>query len=157
MTNRSKLLTTMLSPLHLLATTTPTPTSAPGHQTQPVQVALTVVVTGAEQAEGLIGAALYAAAEGFPNQRAKAAQLSARPRTAPVDSFVFRGKTPGRYAVSVYHDTNSNGKLDTNLFGAPKESWATTASVRPRLRALRFEGAMISVTTDTRTEIRLER
>ena len=28
---------------------------------------------------------------------------------------------PGEYAFCVYHDTNSNGGLDTNLVGIPKE------------------------------------
>ena len=28
---------------------------------------------------------------------------------------------PGEYAFCVYHDTNSNGELDTNLVGIPKE------------------------------------
>jgi len=28
---------------------------------------------------------------------------------------------PGEYALCVYHDINSNGKLDTNLVGIPKE------------------------------------
>jgi len=27
----------------------------------------------------------------------------------------------GKYAVSVFHDENSNGKLDTNFLGIPRE------------------------------------
>jgi uncharacterized protein (DUF2141 family) len=33
----------------------------------------------------------------------------------------FPGVTPGTYAISVFHDENSNGKLDTNLLGIPRE------------------------------------
>jgi uncharacterized protein (DUF2141 family) len=33
----------------------------------------------------------------------------------------FSGIPPGTYAVSVFHDENSNGKLDRNLLGMPKE------------------------------------
>jgi uncharacterized protein (DUF2141 family) len=33
----------------------------------------------------------------------------------------FSGIAPGTYAVSVFHDENSNGKLDRNLLGMPKE------------------------------------
>src|ERR1700737_2736699 len=33
----------------------------------------------------------------------------------------FSGVTPGTFAVSVFHDENSNGKLDRNLLGMPKE------------------------------------
>ena len=124
---------------------------------QPSDVTLTVVVTGASTEGGTIGASLYSTADGFPGQVAKAAQTSARPRTAPVDSFVFRGLAPGPYAVSVYHDLNGNGKLDTNLFGVPKEPWGTSAKVRPRLRAPRFEEGTLNVTASTRVEIRVER
>ncbi len=123
----------------------------------PADLTLTVIVTGADQPKGQIGAALYASAEGFPNKQEKAAQTSVRPRTAPVDSFVFKGLTAGRYAVSVFHDQNSNTKLDANLFGVPKEPWGTTGTVRPRMRAPRFEEAAFNVTTDTRVEIRVER
>ncbi|MEM1357929.1 MAG: DUF2141 domain-containing protein, partial [Bacteroidota bacterium] len=30
---------------------------------------------------------------------------------------------PGRYVLAAYHDVNGNGKLDTNLFGAPAEPY----------------------------------
>jgi uncharacterized protein (DUF2141 family) len=33
----------------------------------------------------------------------------------------FSGIAPGTYAVSVFHDENSNGKLDKNFVGMPKE------------------------------------
>lgn len=118
---------------------------------------LTVVVVGATADGGAIAAALYASPDGFPGKVAKAAKVSQHPRTAAVDSFVFRGLAPGQYAVSVYHDLNSNGKLDANLFGVPKEPWGTSASVRPSLRAPRFEEGRIDLTTSTRIEIRVER
>ena len=33
----------------------------------------------------------------------------------------MRDVAPGDYAVSVFHDENSNGKLDRNFMGMPKE------------------------------------
>jgi uncharacterized protein (DUF2141 family) len=30
---------------------------------------------------------------------------------------------PGKYAIAVIHDENCNGKLDTNMFGIPKEGY----------------------------------
>lgn len=30
----------------------------------------------------------------------------------------------GDYGIAVYHDENSNGKLDRNFVGIPKEAWA---------------------------------
>ncbi len=153
MPNRLKQLPVPLVPLLLFggAGLAPTPTR------QPSTHSLTVIVTGAERDGGRLGAALFGAAPGFPGDQAKAAQTSVRPRTAAVDSFVFKAVTPGTYAVSVYHDLNSNGKLDANLFGVPKEPWGTTGKVRPSMRAPRFTEAQFDVTGDTRIEIRLER
>jgi len=34
---------------------------------------------------------------------------------------MFADVAPGEYAVSVFHDENSNGKLDRNFMGMPKE------------------------------------
>lgn len=139
------------------AATPITPTAQKSPPTVPTNLTLTVIVTGADNPGGQLGAALYSSAEGFPNKQEKATQTAVRPRTAPVDSFMFKGLTAGPYAVSVYHDQNSNTKLDANLFGVPKEPWGTTGTIRPKSRAPRFTEAMITVTTDTRVEIRVER
>ncbi len=153
MPNHLKLLPAPLVPLLLLGGTD----LAPKTTGRPATHSVTVVVTGADRDGGQLGAALFSAAPGFPGDRAKAAQTLLRPRTAPVDSFVFKAVAPGTYAVSVYHDLNSNGKLDSNLFGVPKEPWGTTAKVRPSMRAPRFTEAQFDVTADTRIEIRVER
>jgi uncharacterized protein (DUF2141 family) len=36
---------------------------------------------------------------------------------------VFKGVEQGVYAISVFHDVNGNGKLDTNFMGIPKEGF----------------------------------
>ncbi len=125
--------------------------------TQPADATLTVVVTGATTEGGTLGVAVFSTADGFPGKIEKAARTAVQPRSAPVDSVVFRGLAPGQYAVSVYQDLNSNGKLDTNLFGVPKEPWGTSASVRPSFRAPRFEEGIVDVAGSTRVEIRVER
>ncbi len=37
---------------------------------------------------------------------------------------------PGRYAVSAFHDANSNKKLDKNLLGMPTEKYGFSNNVR---------------------------
>lgn len=44
--------------------------------------------------------------------------------TADTITVVFENLEPGDYAVSVIHDRNNNGKLDTNTLGIPKEGFA---------------------------------
>ena len=70
---------------------------------------------------GQIICALYSSPDGFPKRSEKA--------LAHVNSSIsdkqavceFSGIAPGTYAVSVFHDENSNGKLDTNFMGIPRE------------------------------------
>jgi uncharacterized protein (DUF2141 family) len=47
--------------------------------------------------------------------------------------------TAGEYAFVVYHDVNSNGTLDANLFGYPTEPMAFSRPFRVSIRAPRFE------------------
>jgi uncharacterized protein (DUF2141 family) len=39
-------------------------------------------------------------------------------------SVIFENLPDGEYAVSVIHDENDNGELDSNAFGIPKEGFA---------------------------------
>ncbi len=45
-------------------------------------------------------------------------------------SYRFENIPYGEYAVKVFHDENTNGKLDTNFFGIPKESYGFSNNVR---------------------------
>jgi uncharacterized protein (DUF2141 family) len=47
----------------------------------------------------------------------------------------------GRFAVKVFHDENSNGKLDTNLVGFPKESFGFSNDAMGRFGPPSFDQA----------------
>jgi uncharacterized protein (DUF2141 family) len=61
-----------------------------------------------------------------------------------------RNVKPGRYAIAVFHDTNSNGKLDRNFIGLPQEPYGFSNDVGRR-GFPSFEGALIEVTNPTTT------
>ncbi len=52
---------------------------------------------------------------------------------------------PGEYAIAVYHDQNGNGKMDTRLFGIPKEPYGFSNDFRPMLSAPKFSDCEFSV------------
>lgn len=56
-------------------------------------------------------------------------------------SFVFDDIVPGEYAVSVIHDQNANGRLDTNFLGIPKEGYGFTNGVQGAFGPPTFEKA----------------
>ena len=95
-----------------------------------------VEITGLRNDRGKVLCALYSSPEGFPKDSEKA---TARVSSAIAQGHAvceFPGVTPGTYAVSVFHDENSNGKLDTNFMESPEKEWGhrTTPKVISGLR-----------------------
>jgi uncharacterized protein (DUF2141 family) len=55
----------------------------------------------------------------------------------------FENLKYGIYAISIIHDENSNDKLDTNLFGVPKEGFGFSNDVMGTFGPPSFEKSMI--------------
>ena len=53
----------------------------------------------------------------------------------------FPGIAPGTYAVSVYHDENSNDKLDTNFLGIPREGVGASNNAHGHMGPPKFDSA----------------
>lgn len=63
-----------------------------------------------------------------------------------VITFNFKGLEQGTYAVSIFHDENSNGELDANFLGIPKEPYAFSNNAKgyfgpPSFEQCKFEVA----------------
>ena len=83
---------------------------------------LSVEITNIEEKTGYIMLAVYNQEEHFLTEEVLTA---AREQVRDDDRAMIeiRDLKPGRYAISVYHDVNGNGELDTNLFNIPKEPY----------------------------------
>jgi uncharacterized protein (DUF2141 family) len=57
-------------------------------------------------------------------------------------SFEFSDILPGKYAIAVIHDENYNGKLDSNMFGIPKEGYGFSSGAEVTLSAPSFSDAV---------------
>lgn len=106
-----------------------------------------VQVTGPRAVAGNIGCALFGAQAGFPMDNSGARQIWLPAEATTVCRFA--NVSPGRHAVSVSHDLNGNGRVDTNFLGIPLEGWAVSNNVVPSLRAPRFEEAAFRVDDET--------
>lgn len=80
-----------------------------------------VLVVGLHSNDGEVDCALFASADGFPGDSAKAARTAKSKIENGQAVCIFGGVAPGRYAIAVFHDENGNGKLDRNFMGIPKE------------------------------------
>ena len=83
--------------------------------------AINVHIIGLKEIKGMIRISLYNSKRGFPGKHEQAYATAVKKVTSNTDSVLFEHLPYGTYAVSIMHDENSNGKLDTNFIGIPKE------------------------------------
>lgn len=88
---------------------------------KPADSRLRVNVKGISNRNGTIALLLFRGNAGFPSDPTKAIGSVTLPISDLTVSHLFTQLPAGEYAVTVMHDENKNGKLDTNLFGIPEE------------------------------------
>jgi len=98
---------------------------------------------------GTVGCAAFRTSDGFPSDPGKAVALAQVKASEAVEGVVtcrFAELSSGRVAVSVRHDLDDDGKLDTTLLGAPREpfGFSRDAPLRP-MGPPRFEDVVVDV------------
>ncbi len=89
---------------------------------------ITVEISGIQGSEGQISIGLYTGEEGFPETE-KSYKGTIAKVIGEESVAAFQEIPAGTYAIAVFHDTNSNGKLDKNFFRIPKEGYAFSNNV----------------------------
>jgi len=110
--------------------------------------AITVEVTGLDSDEGQVMIALYDSSENWLKKNILGKASPIKNGSATV---VFEGLTFGTYAVSTFHDEDNSGKLETGIFGIPKEPYASSRGAKgmfgpPQWKDAIFEVNMAAVT-----------
>lgn len=100
-----------------------------------------VEVVGMRNDKGQVSCALYSSAQGFPKESEKAVAHVVAPISERKALCEFSGVAPGTYAISVFHDENSNGKLDTNFLGIPREGVGASNDARGHMGPPKFGAA----------------
>ena len=107
---------------------------------------LKVRIDGLRSTRGKILAYVWNQGDGFPSEKQKTltiAEVAIRGGQAEVDVEVPASEK--RLAISVMHDENGNGKMDSNVLGIPLEGYATSNNVPhsmigpPRYKDAEFE------------------
>lgn len=137
-----------LAALALLAGTAPSLAESPDTAT------LAVTVTGIKNTKGVIRLALCPPDAGFPDCKTKVVRSAALTIAGGSASVTLTGLAPGRYAVSVFHDANSNNKLDT-FAGIPKEGYGFSRNPGFKPRAPKFAEAEVQVQGASTAAIKL--
>ncbi|HXY50101.1 MAG TPA: DUF2141 domain-containing protein [Terriglobales bacterium] len=100
-----------------------------------------VEVVGLRNNKGQVSCALYSSADGFPKEGQKSVAHVLAPILEKKAVCQFPGIAPGTYAVSVFHDENSNSKLDANFLGIPREGVGASNDAKGHLGPPKFDAA----------------
>lgn len=84
---------------------------------------LHVEISGINDIKGLISIGVYSNEDGFPDKgkEYKGADVEVTGQTIV---YMFKNVPFGTYAIAIFHDINSNIKLDKNFLGIPTEGYA---------------------------------
>ena len=102
---------------------------------------LTVTILNFKNNLGQVSVALYNKEEAFPKSPDKAVKIIYAPIQDKKSVVVFESLPPGEYAISVFHDENKNGKMDSNFFGIPKEGVGASNDARGHLGPPHYKDA----------------
>jgi uncharacterized protein (DUF2141 family) len=111
-----------------------------------------VEIDGLRNDKGRTVCSLFSSAGDFPKKAEKAVVHTSSVITNRHAVCEFSGVAPGTYAISAFHDENSNGKLDTNFMGIPREGVGASNGAKGHLgppkfdaAAFRFEGGRLEL------------
>ncbi|NNC86893.1 MAG: DUF2141 domain-containing protein [Akkermansiaceae bacterium] len=82
---------------------------------------LVVKVQGVRNANGFVRGMVFKAADGFPEDHAKAVALAESKAKAGEVILRFKGVEEGQGAIIIIHDENDDKKLKRNIIGIPRE------------------------------------
>ncbi len=142
---------TMFVRILWVAALAPLLSSSYGRAVQPVTIH--VEVAGLRSDHGRVWCFLYNSPSGFPKDQTASFKKTSNEIQRNRSSCDFPGVPDGTYAISVYHDENGNGRMDSNFLGIPKEGVGASNDAKghmgpPRFKdaTFRMEGASRSLT-----------
>ncbi|MFN1836016.1 DUF2141 domain-containing protein [Balneola sp. MJW-20] len=102
----------------------------------------TLQIEGFKKAEGEVRVAMFSSEETYTKDPVHAVVLPVKDNKViwTVDDLPF-----GDYAIAVYHDKNTNGKLDTNFLGIPKEAYGFSNNARGKFGPASWKDASFAV------------
>lgn len=99
---------------------------------------ITVNVEEASSNDGKMFIALYNAENSFLSTSYKGSKSAIKNNQC---SVTFEDIPNGVYAVSIFHDENDNGKMDTNFFGIPSEDYGCSNDAKGFMGPPQWEDA----------------
>lgn len=109
--------------------------------TEPQENVIHIDIDGLRSDRGEVLCGLFSSAADFPKKPEKALARYKSTISNGHATCQFESVPSGTYAVSVFHDENSNGKLDTNFLGIPREGVGASNNAAGHLGPPSFSAA----------------
>ena len=114
-------------------------------------VNLTVAISGLKNDSGILQVGLFNSEGAFLKSIYKGVSSEIKSNKATV---TFLNVPKGEYAISVYHDKNKNGKLDTNFIGIPSEDFACSNNAKGFMGPPKYEDAKFDLNKVSKIEVK---
>lgn len=113
---------------------------------------LTVNVVEADSNDGQMFISIYDNELNFLSKSYKGVKSKIANNSCVV---TFKNLPKGTYAVSIFHDENNNGKLDSNFIGIPKEDYGCSNDAKGFMGPPKWKDAKFELKTDKTITITL--
>lgn len=110
---------------------------------------VTVTISNLENNEGKVFVSLYNSEDSFLGKGYKSTFSKIKNNGCEV---VFKNVPNGIYAVSFFHDENDNNKMDTGMFGIPKEDYGCSNNAKGFMGPPKWEDAKFSIQNESVTQ-----
>ncbi len=112
-------------------------------------------VEGLNSAKGHVICGIFQSADGFPKDTQKTVKLVTVPASQAGVRCTFTDVAAGTYAISVFHDENDDGVLNTNFLGMPREGYGVSNNHTYAAHAPGFEESRFTVDAAGSIELRI--
>jgi uncharacterized protein (DUF2141 family) len=114
-----------------------------------------VEITGMEEIKGKIQLRLFNSSKTWLKENKECCFVVLDVKSDTV-VHTFAGWPAGEYGLAAFHDENSNGEMDTNFFGMPKERYAFSNQAKGKFGPPGFDKASFQVESDITVLLQVE-
>ena len=104
---------------------------------------------------GVCQVCLFNNASAFSGDSGAPVKCEQTPVKNGMSEALFENVSAGVYAVMVFHDANSNKKLDKNFLGIPKEGYGASQNKLPFASAPTFDANKFTLPDKSTTTVRI--
>ena len=119
------------------------------------QSGLVAEISNIKNDRGVCRACLFNSPTSFKGETGKPFQCVVVPVKNHTARAVFTKVPPGTYAMFVFHDANSNFKLDKNFLGIPKEGYGASKNKLPFASAPSYYENKFTVAPNTTIQLQI--